>query len=85
MKEAFSLLRNVITKRNIDKEDDEYDLFSKMMVKRIRKLPEHEREEFMHEVEGLYFNKLVTGQNISSTKYLMLKISLMEISPMKIF
>jgi len=58
MKEAFSLLRNVITKRNSEKEDDEYDLFGKMMVKRIRKLPEHEREEFMHEVESLYFNKL---------------------------
>lgn len=73
MKEAyFSLLRNVITNRNSEKEDDEYDLFGKMMVKRIRKLPEHGREEFMHKVESLYFNKLRNAysahSNTSSTE-----------------
>lgn len=58
MKEAFKMLINGITKRTSDKEDDEYDLFGKMLAKKIRKLPEHEREVFMYEVEGLYFNKL---------------------------
>lgn len=58
MKETFSMLKNVITKKTNDKEDDEYDLFGKMLAKKIRKLPEHEREVFMYEVEGLYFNKV---------------------------
>ncbi|XP_025424207.1 uncharacterized protein LOC112693382 isoform X2 [Sipha flava] len=52
IKEAFKMLINVITKRTSDKEDDEYDLFGKMLAKKIRKLPEHEREVFMYEIEG---------------------------------
>jgi len=44
MKEAFDMLRNAITKRASDKEDDdEYELFGKMLAKKIRKLPENER------------------------------------------
>lgn len=64
MKEAFKMFKNVITKRASDKEeDDEYDLFGKMLVKKIRKLPEHEREVFMYEIDGMYINKL---RNINS-------------------
>lgn len=73
MKEAFNLLKNVISKRTSDKDDDEYDLFGKMLAKKIRKLPEHEREVFMYEIEGMYINKLrnvnsfSTHSNTSST------------------
>ncbi|VVC30674.1 Hypothetical protein CINCED_3A005888, partial [Cinara cedri] len=59
MKKAFNMLKNVIIKRIRDNEDgDEYDLFSKMLAKKIRKLPEHERNVFTYEIEGIYINKL---------------------------
>lgn len=41
MKEAFNMLKNVLTKRPSNKK---CDLFGKMMAKKLRKLPEHERD-----------------------------------------
>lgn len=73
MKEAFNLLKIVISKRTSDKDDDEYDLFGKMLTKKIRKLSEHEREIFMYEIAVMYINKLrnvnsfSTHSNTSST------------------
>jgi len=67
MKEAFDMLKNAITKRASDKEDDdEYDLFGKMLAKKIRKLPENEREVFMYEIEGMYIKKLRNMNYFSS-------------------
>lgn len=71
MKEAFDMLKNAITKR-AKGDDDEYDLFGKMLAKKIRKLPENEREVFMYEIEGMYINKLRNmnsspHSNVSST------------------
>lgn len=67
IKEAFNTTKNVITKRTSDKEDDdEYDLFGKMLAKKIRKLPEHEREIFMYEIQGLYLSKL---HNVNSSAH----------------
>lgn len=74
MKETFDMLKSAITKRASAKEDDdEYDLFGKMLAKKIRKLPENEREVFMYEIEGMYINKLRNmnsfspHSNVSST------------------
>lgn len=67
MKETFNILKNVINKRASDKEDDnEYDLFGKMLAKKIRKLPEHEREVFMYEIQGMYINKLRNVKSFST-------------------
>lgn len=55
MKEAFSTLRNAINKRSI--EEDECDLFARILAKKLRKLPEHERELFMYEIDGMFINR----------------------------
>ncbi|XP_050424209.1 uncharacterized protein LOC126835579 [Adelges cooleyi] len=58
-KEAFDMLKDVIAKRAGDRQDeDEYDLFGRMLAKKIRKLPELERQVFMYEIEGMYIDKL---------------------------
>jgi len=64
MKRAFSTLENCINNR---KEEDEYDYYAKILAKKIRKLPENEREVFMYEVDGLYINFLRRSNNQSST------------------
>lgn len=55
MKEAFTTLRSAINKRSI--EEDECDLFSRILAKKLRKLPEHERELFMYEIDGMFINR----------------------------
>ncbi|VVC27480.1 MADF domain, partial [Cinara cedri] len=55
-KEAFGMVKNVITKRTVDEEDDEYDLFAKSIMKNIRKLPERERKEFIKEIDSFSSN-----------------------------
>lgn len=64
MKRAFSTLENCINNR---KEEDEYDYYAKILAKKIRKLPENEREVFMYEVDGLYIKFLRRSNNQSST------------------
>lgn len=64
MKRAFSTLENCINNR---KEEDEYDYYAKILAKKIRKLPENEREVFMYEVDGLYIDFLRRSNNQSST------------------
>lgn len=51
MKRAFVTLENCINNR---KEEDEYDHYAKILATKIRRVPENEREIFMHEVDGLY-------------------------------
>lgn len=58
MKEAFDTLKNVLTKRVHENEEDEYDLFAKMLAKKLRKLPEQERELFMYEIDGMFINRM---------------------------
>ncbi|VVC41784.1 Hypothetical protein CINCED_3A019554 [Cinara cedri] len=67
MKEEFNMIKNVTTKRGSDKEDDEeYDLLGKLLAKKIRKLPEREREEFLYEIQGVYINKLCNANSFST-------------------
>lgn len=55
MKEAFGILKNVLSKRS--REDDECDLFTKLLAKKLKKLPNHERELFMYEIDGLFIKR----------------------------
>ncbi|XP_077297883.1 uncharacterized protein LOC143919440 [Arctopsyche grandis] len=55
MKEAFGILKNVLNKRS--NEDDECDLFTKLLAKKLKKLPNHERELFMYEIDGLFIKR----------------------------
>lgn len=57
MKDVFSLLNGIIAERASVKEDDEYDLYGKLIAKRIRKLPEHERDFIMHDIDGIFIKR----------------------------
>ena len=76
MKKACNLLNNVIRKRTADKEEDECDLFGKMLAKKLKKLPEYEREEFMYEIDGMFIRRLrshnstTTFTNTSTSEHL---------------
>ncbi|KAJ8915431.1 hypothetical protein NQ315_003192 [Exocentrus adspersus] len=57
MKEAFNMLHDVVNKKTIQ-EDDECDLFAKILAKRLRKLPENERQVMMYDIDGLFVNNI---------------------------
>lgn len=60
MKEAFSTLSNVIYARseNMAHKEEECDLYGKLLATKLRKLPEHERQEAMYEIHGVMLEKL---------------------------
>lgn len=64
MKKAFSTLESCINNR---KEEDECDLYAKIFAKKLRKLPECEREIFMYEIDGMFINRLRHCNNQSLT------------------
>lgn len=64
MKRAFSTLENCINNR---KEEDECDLYAKIFAKKLRKLPENEREIFMYQIDGMFINRLHHCNNQSLT------------------
>ncbi|KAB0803045.1 hypothetical protein PPYR_00015 [Photinus pyralis] len=55
MKEAFSSLSSIINKRPT--EEDECDLYGKMLAKKLRKLPEEKRQLFIYEIDGLFIQR----------------------------
>lgn len=57
-KDAVNILNNIISKRSHDVTDDEYDLFGKILAKKLRKLPEHERTLLMYEIDGLFIKAM---------------------------
>lgn len=64
MKESFSILKNVINKKQI--EEDECDLYGKLLAKKLRKLSEDERQNFMYEIDGMYIQRYQSGRvNVS--------------------
>ena len=77
--EEFNVKNNAASKR-VNKEDDECDLFAKILAKKLRKLPEHDRYLFMYEIDGMFLNKLcgdsssltssISYNHVSSVDYL---------------
>lgn len=59
MREAFTMLQNVVAKKTKvnEKEEDECDLYGKILAKKLKKLPEEERELVMYEIDGLLLNR----------------------------
>ncbi|XP_028140087.2 uncharacterized protein LOC114334246 [Diabrotica virgifera virgifera] len=59
MSTAFTALNSVLAnkEKRKEKEEDECDLFCKMLAKQIREFPKFEREEIMYELHGFMLNK----------------------------
>lgn len=56
MKNAFSSLNNLLKIRKPEEEDD-CDLYGKMLAKKLRRLPEEERQTFMYEIDGMFIRR----------------------------
>lgn len=54
MKRAFNTLESVLNKKH---EDDEYDLYGRILAHKLRKLPENERELFMYDIDGMFVQR----------------------------
>lgn len=57
MNNALNMLSHVITQQKPLQEEDDCDLFAKMLAKKLRKLPEHERESLMYQMHGMLVNR----------------------------
>lgn len=68
MKEAFTMLKNVASK-NDDEKEDECDLYGKILAKKLRKLPEFEREFLMHDIDGMVLNAMRSRLSVSTPSY----------------
>jgi hypothetical protein len=49
MDQAFAILQDMRKK-----DDDECDLYGKLIAKKLRRIPESEREQLMYEIDGLF-------------------------------
>lgn len=58
VQESFNALNGIIAKRAHERDEDECDMFGKMLAKKLRKLPEHEREIFMYDIDGMFINRI---------------------------
>ena len=65
IKQAFDTLNNVFNR--IDESEDECDLFGRLVAKKLRRLPEYERDDLMYEIEGLFHRRLRCISKLSST------------------
>jgi hypothetical protein len=54
MKRAFNTLESVLNKKH---EEDEYDLYGRILANKLRKLPENERELFMYDIDGMFVQR----------------------------
>ncbi|CAK1578599.1 unnamed protein product [Parnassius mnemosyne] len=52
MSEAFNNLNKMINKQDVV--EDECDIFGKLIAKKLKKIPEHEREEIMFDIHALF-------------------------------
>lgn len=53
-----------VSSKRANTEDDDCDLFAKILAKKLRKLPEHERLLLMYEIDGMFISRLY-GNNSS--------------------
>lgn len=61
MKDTFDTLNCILKDRG--SEEDECDLYCKLLAKKLRGLPENDRALFMYEIDGMFINRL---RNVSS-------------------
>lgn len=58
MKKAFTTLNNVLdNKQKKEQNEDECDLYGKLLAKKLRQYSETERDELMYEIDGLLLKK----------------------------
>lgn len=57
MRDDVNLLQNAVSKRPIERDEDECDLYGKMLAMKLRKLPEDERESTMYEIDGIFLKR----------------------------
>lgn len=62
MKDTFNTLNSVLKDRRT--EEDECDLYCKLLAKKLRGLPENERTIFMYEIDGMFIKRL---RNVSTS------------------
>lgn len=55
MQQAFGMLKDVTSRKPL--EEDECDLYGKMIAKKLRKIPEHERDTVMYELDGFLLER----------------------------
>lgn len=63
MDEAVHVLKNISQKSN--REPDEVDLFCQLLAKKIKKFDEQEREDIMHEIDEILYNRRKRSENQS--------------------
>ncbi|XP_045483177.1 uncharacterized protein LOC123688619 isoform X2 [Harmonia axyridis] len=59
--EIYTLLNSVLAKK--EEEEDECEMYCKIMVKRLRKIPEHERQQLMHDMDGMVLKAMFRARN----------------------
>jgi hypothetical protein len=64
MDQAFAILQDMRRK-----EDDECDLYGKLIAKKLRRIPESEREQLMYEIDGLFLRNNKRYQSLSYTDH----------------
>ncbi|RVE49703.1 hypothetical protein evm_005678 [Chilo suppressalis] len=57
MSTAFTALNSALSSKERGKEEDECDLYCKMLAKQIKEYPKLEREEIMYELHGIMLNR----------------------------
>lgn len=57
MNTALTTLNKALTSKQSAKEEDECDLFCRMLAKQIKEYPKIEREEIMYELHGIMMNR----------------------------
>lgn len=68
MKDTFNTLNNVLKDRRT--EEDECDLYCKLLAKKLRGLSENERAIFMYEIDGMFIKRLRNLSTPSSNFYI---------------
>ncbi|KAF9417730.1 hypothetical protein HW555_005237 [Spodoptera exigua] len=69
MAAAFEQLTNILSRRSErppPPEEDECDLYSRLLAKKLRGLPKDERQIIMYEIDGLFINRLNSNRETPS-------------------
>lgn len=70
IKEAFNMLHNFISIKSNDPQEDECDLFARILAKKLRKIPEQERELVMYEIDGMLLNRKYANTPATSSGFI---------------
>jgi hypothetical protein len=64
MDQALAILQDMRKK-----DADECDLYGKLIAKKLRKIPESEREQLMYEIDGIFLRANKRYQSLSYTDH----------------